>query len=57
MNLRGAKPVNDNRIKEFLQTVIPTQICITKILQKNPKQNFDWINSSGNNTLTGLEYK
>ena len=56
MNLRGAKPVNDNRIKEFLQNCNPTTDLYNENIAEEFKQNFfDWINSSGNNTLTGLE--
>ena len=56
MNLRGAKPVNDNRIKEFLQNCNPTTDLYNENIAEEFKLNFfDWINSSGNNTLTGLE--
>lgn len=56
MNLRGAKPVTDNRIKKFITELNPVNDLYNEELpSKFIKEFMDWISASGNNTLTGLE--
>jgi len=56
MNLRGAKPVPDNTIKEFIQTLDPITDLYNENIQSEFIENFyNWINSSKLNNLNGLE--
>jgi len=56
MNLRGAKPVSDLKIKNFIQALNPTSDLYNLTIQETFVNNFfNWINSSKLNNLTGLE--
>lgn len=56
MNLRGAKPIPDNTIKEFIQTLDPTLDLYNGNIQSEFTEKFyNWINSSKLNNLNGLE--
>lgn len=56
MNLRGAKPVVDPSIKNFIQSLNPTKDLYNKDIPSEFTNNyFNWINSSKLNNLKGLE--
>ena len=56
MNLRGAKPVTDNSIKEFIISLSPVKDLYNDNIQHQFTENFfNWINSSSRNNLNGLE--
>lgn len=56
MNLRGAKPINDNSVREFISSIDNTNSLYNDALPNQFVNNFfDWIVSSKNNNLTGLE--
>jgi len=56
MNLRGAKPVNDNRVKDFITKINPTKDLYNETLAEEFKTNFlNWILASGNNNLKGVD--
>ena len=56
MNLRGAKPVVDYTIKEFIDSLDVTKDLYNDNIQQEFTENFyNWINSSELNNLQGLE--
>jgi hypothetical protein len=56
MNLRGAKPITDNSIKEFIVSLTPVEDLYNNDIQHQFTENFfNWINSSSKNNLKGLE--
>lgn len=56
MNLRGAKPVTDNRIKKFITDLNPVNDLYNEELPSTfIKEFMHWISTSDNNTLTGLD--
>ena len=56
MNLRGAKPVTDNKIKKFITELNPVNDLYNEELPSTFIKTFmDWISASGNNTLSGLD--
>lgn len=55
MNLRGAKPITDNSIKEFIVSLSPVEDLYNNDIQHQFTENFfNWINSSSKNNLKGL---
>jgi len=56
MNLRGAKPVVDNSIKNFINNIsIKDSLYDTSIQAQFTHDFYNWINSSTNNKLHGLD--
>ena len=56
MNLRGAKPVVDHKIKNFIQGLNPVDDLYNGQIQQEFTQNFyNWIASSKLNTVQGLD--
>lgn len=56
INLRGAKPIIDNSVKEFILSLTPVEDLYNKNLQDEFSENFfRWINTSNNNKLIGLK--
>jgi len=56
MNLRGAKPVVDYSVQAFVEHLNPTADLYNENIQNEfVEQFYNWINSSKNNKLTGLE--
>jgi hypothetical protein len=56
MNLRGAKPVTDNKIKDFIQNLNPVSDLYNENIQSEFLDNFfEWIKSSKLNNLIGLD--
>ena len=56
MNLRGAKPVVDYNVQAFIEHLNPTTDLYNENIQNEfVEQFYNWINSSKNNKLTGLE--
>jgi len=56
MNLRGAKPLVDPNIKDFIQNLDPTSDLYNSNIPAEFTENyFNWINSSKLNDLKGLE--
>ena len=57
MNLRGAKPVVDNNIREFIESVNPSVDLYNEDIQQEFTDKFyKWIASSKLNNVQGLEY-
>ena len=55
MNLRGAKPVVDSKIREFIENINPSTDLYNENIQSEFIENFyKWICSSKLNNLTGL---
>ena len=55
MNLRGAKPIQDRSIKQFISTLSPAyDLYNNKIQEQFVKDFFNWVNSSKLNQLKGL---
>lgn len=59
MNLRGAKPINDNRIRKFIETLDPSADLYNEKIADIFKTKFlKWISSSQNNLVSGIsEFK
>jgi hypothetical protein len=56
MNLRGAKPVSDNKIKQFIESLDPVKDLYNPKLPQEFKYEFvDWILSSQYNFIKGVE--
>jgi len=56
MNLRGAKPVVDKRIQVFVNSLDLTNSLYNELIPTEFTKNFyNWITSSKNNTLLGIE--
>lgn len=56
MNLRGAKPVNDNKIKEYILALDVLQDLYDENIADRFKNNFvKWLDSSKKNNLKGLK--
>lgn len=56
MNLRGAKPIVDSKIKIFIESLNPSkELYNENIQQEFLKRFYDWIASSKLNNLQGLE--
>lgn len=56
MNLRGAKPVNDNKVKDFITNLNPTTDLYNENLAEEFKVNFlNWIKGSKNNSVKGID--
>jgi hypothetical protein len=56
VNLRGAKPIQDPAIKEFISHLVPSQDLYNgDIQQQFVEKFFNWINSSELNSLKGLD--
>ena len=56
MNLRGAKPVVDYSVQTFIEHLNPTTDLYNENIQQDfTEQFYNWITSSKNNTLTGIE--
>ena len=54
MNLRGAKPVNDNKVKDFITNLNPTTDLYNENLAEEFKVNFlHWISISGGQCSKG----
>lgn len=59
MNLRGSKPINDNRIRKFIESINPcADLYNDKIADIFKTKFLKWISSSQNNSLLGIsEFK
>jgi hypothetical protein len=56
MNLRGAKPVSDNKVKQFIESLNPVKDLYNPKLPQEFKYEFvDWILSSEFNFIKGIE--
>ena len=56
MNLRGAKPVPDNKVKQFIESLNPVKDLYNPKLPQEFKYEFvDWILSSQYNFIKGVE--
>ena len=56
MNLRGAKPVVDNSVREFIESLNPTKDLYNENIQQEFTENFyNWITSSKLNNVQGLD--
>lgn len=56
MNLRGAKPVQDEKVKQFISSLSPAEDLHNETIQEEfIEKFFNWINSSKLNNLQGLE--
>lgn len=56
MNLRGAKPVNDNSVKSFINGIDSSRFLYSDdVHQEFTDRYFDWLNSSKLNKIEGLE--
>lgn len=56
MNLRGAKPVIDNSVKSFINSLSPASCLYSENLHEEfTNRFFDWINSSVFNQIEGLD--
>lgn len=56
MNLRGAKPITDNNVKTFIQSLTPAADLYNENIQQEFTQQFyDWIASSKLNNIQGLD--
>ena len=56
MNLRGAKPVVDNSVREFIESLNSSKDLYNENIQQEFTENFyNWITSSKLNTIQGLD--